>query len=119
MRRHLALSATCLVLCGSVAARQTKIVCGTSPEQRKEELHLHRQAQRARLGARVESTGASTPQPQAAASDVGNIAILEDADGIVVRRNPFNLDQQTLTFTPSARLAARYRFNVGPGSFDA
>lgn len=118
MHRYFALFTTCFLVCQSGAARQIKMVCGTSPEQRKEELHLHRQAERARLGAHLESCGASTSRPHSVAVDMGNVAILDDGDGVVARRNPFNLDQQTLTFTPSAALAARYHFRVGAGSYD-
>src|SRR5690348_18501586 len=39
-------------------------ICGTNPERRKEELHLHRQAELARRAARMQSAGAQGGTPQ-------------------------------------------------------
>ena len=48
----------------------------------------------------------------AANRDTGNIAIIEDSDGIVARQNEFNLDFKTLHFTPG------YRYSVVDGGYD-
>ena len=101
----------CLALVPVGQARQEPQSCATHPEIGKERLYLHRQARRARVAA-----AAARP---AAARDIGQIAILEDTDGVVGRLNPFNLDQRTVAFTPAAALAARYRFRTQEASYDA
>jgi len=65
---------------------------------------------------------AGRPKARAAAAvsgnrDIGNIAIIEDSDGVVEKLNQFNLDSQTLTFTPSAG-SARYRYAVSGLGYD-
>ncbi len=49
------------------------------------------------------------------ASDAGDIAIIEDADGVVGQRDDFNLDNKTLTFTPSS---GGYKVNNGGATYD-
>lgn len=95
----------------SLPARREPAVCGTSAETPAERLFLHRQQERARR----------TPRPLAPAPaphdrDIGQIAIVEDRDGIVARPNEFNLDGQTLRFTPSG---LGYRYSVEDGGYDA
>jgi uncharacterized protein (TIGR03437 family) len=51
--------------------------------------------------------------------DIGNIAIIEDADGVVERLNQFNLDSNTVTFTPAAAGAAHYRYAVAAEGYDS
>jgi hypothetical protein len=102
---------TALVLCVSaiVFARHAPTLCGTDPETPNERLAFHRRTV-ARRGAR--------PLTAAAASrnrDAGNIAILEDTDGIVARENEFNLEGKTLRFTPAA---SGYRYEVLDGGYD-
>ena len=118
MSRPLVISAGILLLVQAGIARQIVEICGTNPERRKEELYLHRQAELARRAARMLSAGAPSGAPRAAAHDVGSIVVLEDSDGVVSRRNPFNLDQQTLTFTAAIPAAAAYQFQVSAGSYD-
>ena len=81
-------------------------------------MHLHRQAELARRAARTQAVAAGAPS-RSAARDIGNIVVLDDSDGVVARRNPFNLDQQTLTFTPLAPAATSYKFQVSGASYDA
>src|SRR5512140_1240832 len=102
----------CLALFPVGQARQDPQSCATHPEIGKERLYLHRQARRTRVAA----AAAAAP---AVARDIGQIAILEDADGVVGRLNPFNLDQRTVGFTPAAALAARYRFRTQEAGYDA
>ena len=79
-----------------VAARHDTGVCGTTAATPAEVMFLHRQAERARAARR---------RPLAAAAaistnrDIGNVAILEDGDGVVEKLNQFNLAASTLTFT--------------------
>ncbi len=97
-------------------ARHAVSFCGTTAETGRETLFLHRQSARARQRSGV----ALTPRAAAASGnrDIGNIAILEDADGVVARQNEFNLDGKTLTLTPSGN-PVQYRYAVSDGGYDA
>src|SRR5882762_5743903 len=118
MRRFITVIACLLIVLQFATARQIKTICGTNPERWKVELFLHRQAERARRAAQLQSTGSPTSRPSTA-RDIGNIAVLEDGDGIVARRNPFDLDQKTLTFSPAAPLGASYKFQVAGDPYDS
>ncbi|MCU1275801.1 MAG: hypothetical protein JWO48_3232 [Bryobacterales bacterium] len=119
MHRRLVIVIGSLFFLTPAFSKQIKVICGTDRERRKEELHLHRQAELARRAARMQANGApSSPRP-AAASDIGNVVVLEDSDGVVAQRNPFNLDLQTLTFTPSAPVSARYKFQLAGDRYDS
>ncbi|MGH9631799.1 MAG: hypothetical protein ACRD7E_26130, partial [Bryobacteraceae bacterium] len=96
-------------------ARQDQQVCGYYPEKWREELQLHtlsrdygKTSPRRDSGTR----GAETARPYAVQADVGQIAVLEDADGVVARRNVFNLNEKTLRFLPIAPFTVRYRFEL-------
>src|SRR6185295_14808538 len=49
--------------------------------------------------------------------DIGEIALIEDTDGVVARRNDFNLDGKTILFSPLA--GGRYKFQTSGASYDA
>lgn len=119
MPRCLAVSLSALLLVQSGAAREIKVICGTSPERRKEELHLHRQAVLARRAAHLQANGIQGGTQRSTGRDIGNVAIIEDSDGVVAKRNPFNLDQQTLTFTPTTSQATAYKFRLAGDPYDA
>jgi len=118
MIRRFAPLLVCLTLISSGSARQIPSVCGTNRELRKQELFLHRQAVRARHRA-LQLADARTAAALAPAQDVGDIAILPDDGGVVARRNLFDLDQQTLTFSPAPPMVAGYQFLVTAQSYDA
>lgn len=105
-----------VVACGPglALARLDPVVCGTHPEKTKEELFLHRLAvqHRAASGLLQASRRAAAPR------DSGQIALIEDSDGVVGRRNPFDLNQKTLRFFPTKPGAASYRFELGDLSYD-
>ena len=86
-------------------ARRVPTLCGTSVETANERLFLHRQVLRKGLRPRLLASPAAN-------RDSGNIAIVEDTDGIVARQNEFNLDFQTLRFSPG------YRYSVVDGGYD-
>ncbi len=115
MRRIGTLSLLIACLGAPVVARHSTSVCGASREGSSETLFLHRQSVRARSRLRPL---AATPSFASANRDIGNIAIVEDTDGVVARQNQFNLDLKTLQFIPTAPNAARYRFAVADGGFD-
>lgn len=104
-----------LLVLSPAFSRQDVLMCGTYPDRWKEELHLHRHARNARTRSLA---AAASPLPTTN-RDIGNIAVLEDSDGIVSRRNEFNLDHRTLTFVPSAANATRYKFQIGPDTYDS
>ena len=109
MRRLFRLLPLGLLLLGTGYAREVQGACGAYRERFQEDLQLHRKVLRLRRDLLLRAQPAqSTPR-----SDAGDIAVIEDADGVVARRDDFNLDRQTLTFTPSDALATRYRVAVG------
>src|SRR6476661_721881 len=118
MPRCFAVSFSALLLVQSGFARQIKVICGTGPERRKEELHLHRQAVLARRAAQLQANGAQGGAQRSTGRDIGNVAIIEDSDGVVAKRNPFNLDAKTLTFTPNTSKATTYKFRLTGDPFD-
>ena len=95
-------------------ARQETTSCGTSATSAMESLFLHRQAERARAG---------RPRPRTAdapttSRDIGNIAVIEDTDGIVEKLNQFNLDHHTLAFTPMPGNTAHYKYLISDVSYE-
>jgi uncharacterized protein (TIGR03437 family) len=99
----------------TAAAHPTTTICGTSQETPLQTLFLHRQAQRARAS-RIRPLDVS---PLSGNRDIGNIAIIEDAGGVVERQNQFNLDNNSLTFTPTAANATQYQYSVAALGYDA
>src|SRR5579859_2365735 len=118
MSRCLAVSLGALLLVQSGVARQIKVICGTDPARRKEELHLHQQAVLARRAAQAQANGTQGGARRFTGQDIGNIAIIEDSDGVVAKRNPFNLDLKTLTFTPTTSNATAYQFGLTGDPYD-
>lgn len=93
--------------------------CGTHAGSSQEQLFLHQQSlkthgwkRRAHLAAAVQAAAASN-------RDYGNIAVIEDQDGVVTRPNAFDLDQKTITFTPTGAGATSYRVQTGAAAFDS
>jgi uncharacterized protein (TIGR03437 family) len=119
MRRVGPLSLIFACLVAPVSARHDVSVCGTTRETPNESLFLHRQALRARGARLLKPLAASAATPPSANRDIGNIAVIEDAGGVVERLNQFNLDNNTLTFTPTAPNAAQYRYSVAPQGYDS
>jgi uncharacterized protein (TIGR03437 family) len=119
MRRVGPLSVIFAGLVAPVWARHDVSVCGTTRETPNESLFLHRQALRARAARLLKPLAASATTPPSADRDIGNIAVIEDAGGVVERLNQFNLDNNTLTFTPTAPNAAPYRYSVAPQGYDS
>ena len=109
----------CLVIAmtaAPVVARHDTAGCGTTATTPAEVLFLHRQAERAR---------AARPRPLAATAtastnrDIGNVAIIENRDGVVETPIQFDLDSATLTFTPAAGGTPRYRYAYSGPGYDA
>ncbi|HWB82905.1 MAG TPA: hypothetical protein VG675_02110 [Bryobacteraceae bacterium] len=96
-------------------ARHELSLCGTSRETSKEVLFLHRQAVRRRA---LRSPRALAPAVPSLNRDMGDIAIIEDTDGVVERLNQFDLGNKTLTFTPAAN-ASQYTYSAATQGYDA
>jgi len=79
-------------------ARHDTGSCGTTPTTPAEVLFRHRQAERARA-TRLKPLAAAAPSTN---RDIGNVAVIENTDGVVDALNQFDLDNATLTFTPAA-----------------
>jgi uncharacterized protein (TIGR03437 family) len=103
--RRLAISL--LFLAVPLLARHDTALCGMTPEVANERLFLHRQAAR-----RLRSLAVPAPSTN---RDAGNIALIDDAGGVVARQNEFNLDLKTLRFTPGS---SGYRYAVLDGGYD-
>jgi len=118
MRRLTGALLVALAATAPVEARQLHGVCGTTREKLAEQLHLHRLSEKQRRQYLPSRTGAAAA-PRAAARDLGEIAVLDDSDGVVARLNEFNLDRKTLVFTAPAARTTRYRFSLLEESYDA
>src|ERR1035437_7826337 len=111
MRRLGLLSLALATIAAPVMARHDTAGCGPPGTTPAEVPFLHRQAERARA-ARVGPLGVAASTNR----DSGNVAIIENRDGVVETLNQFDLDNATLTFTPAAGGTPRYRYAVsGPG----
>src|SRR5688500_10439821 len=104
-----------LVSVSLLYARQEQRSCASHADKWREELQLHRQAQAGQLKAKAALGAKSAVR---LLPDQGNIAHLGDTDGVVARRNPYNLNGKTIRFLPSAG-ARSYRYEVGDPSYDA
>ncbi|MDX1981234.1 MAG: hypothetical protein SFV51_13265 [Bryobacteraceae bacterium] len=108
------LSAILFLVAWQGIAKQPPQICGTGREGWKEELFLHQRAAATRKALGLERR-ASAP----IGKDVGNIAVIYGGDGVVSRRNVFNLTGRGITFTASGTNAASYRFTTGASNYDA
>lgn len=79
--------------------------CATTRETSVETMFRHRQMLRMRT--------AQARRTPVVHRDIGDIAVIDDAGGVVERQNQFNLDAHTLTFTPATVNASQYRYSVG------
>ena len=100
-----------------VVARHETAGCGTTNTTPAEVMFLHRQAVRARAARPrlLEATAAAASTSR----DIGDVAIIDDRDGVVETLNQFNLDASTLTFTPVAGGTPRYGYAYSGLGYDA
>ncbi len=118
-RRSAALSCSVLICAAALTARQPQSPgCGTHAGITREELFLHNQALRWRGITRALERKSLPAAAASTSRDYGDIAVIEDSDGVIARRNPFDLNQTTITFTPLTPAAARYAVSRGAASFD-
>ena len=90
------------LVCGlvepSLFARHDPPACGTHADRIKEELFLHRRSA-VRHGRGIGWRKTSLAQKARRARNIGNIALIDDSDGVIDRRNPFDLNQKTLSLS--------------------
>ena len=107
-----------IVLCSAVlTAREDPVICGTHSAKTFEELARHKRNQ-AEVQFRLKTAGARSSRA-AVEPDRGDIAVLSDTEGVVARRNSFNLNGRLLRFVPESTAVDRYRLEVGEGNYDA
>ncbi len=113
MSRYPAVLLAAFLVPSVLLGRLEPTVCGTHADKTQEELFLHKQAARRRPSGRTQTPAVLPPR------DAGNIALIDDSNGVIGRSNPFDLNGKTLRFTPSKPQAAGYRFELGDASYDA
>src|ERR1022692_3921340 len=113
MRRLGFLSLALATIAAPVMARHDTAGCGTTGTTPAEVLFLHRHAERARA-ARVAPLAATASTNR----DIGNVAIIENTDGVVETLNQFDLDNATLTFTPADGGTPRYSYTYSGLGYD-
>jgi len=94
----------------SFAAKPPQDQCGSYAARAHQEVFLHRQ--HAATRARLKLSAATTQTNQ----DVGQIAVIDDADGVIDRLNPFTIDNKTISFTPAS---GGYTLQTSGDSFDS
>ncbi|HFB97959.1 MAG TPA: hypothetical protein ENJ62_02355, partial [Bryobacterales bacterium] len=109
------------VVAAPVPAREIPILCGSHRDRLQEEVFLHRRAAERRTGrgGGIGLLAAEVSHRKPATRVAGEIVLMEDADGVVSRRNDFDLDGLTVSFVPAAPDASRYRFTTAEGGYDA
>ncbi len=113
MRRLLSAGLSIIVSIAPAFPHRGQGECGTTRETAAQAMFVHRQMTRSRAARPLVATAASANQ------DSGDIAIIQDANGVVDRLNQFNLNGNTLLFTPVSPSAAQYRYSVAPQGYDA
>jgi hypothetical protein len=106
-------------LCVMMAKPMPQGLCGSdSYTRRSEERYFYQQAQLKRFAATgsILSLAADPVRADAGVTDVGDIAVVDDSDGVRVRRNPFNLQLKKLAFIPTG--SGKYRVESSNGDFD-
>ncbi len=119
MRSSLAVVLGVLLVTPPLGAREGVAVCGWHPDRLQEEVHLHVKARARRARERGGIRLHAAESGRAATQDQGEIVLMEDSDGVVSRRNEFDLDGQMLSFIPSGAGAVGYRYVLDAGGYDA
>lgn len=99
-------------------ARTVAVACGTERGNAGQAVALHRIAARA-LAREKARLGLKAAEPRGSATDAGEIAVMDDAGGVIARANSFAMSNQTLTFTPADAAAASYRYALSELSYDS
>src|SRR5262249_6699944 len=100
-----------LAFAGALVAKEPLDWCGTFFGRTQQEAFLHRRQvlERARAPKALAAVAGTISR------DVGQIAVIDSGGGVIARRNLFNLDRQTLRFSPEA---GGYRVEPSGDTFD-
>jgi uncharacterized protein (TIGR03437 family) len=107
------LALVCSLFSASAWSKPPASTCGTHGEISREQIFLH-----ARHAAARSKLALPKSSSAAASRDIGEIVVMDDSDGVIGRRNPFNLDRRTLIFRPVNAQASRYRYELAADTFD-
>ncbi|MEO8028565.1 MAG: hypothetical protein ABI823_18935, partial [Bryobacteraceae bacterium] len=105
----------------AVFGRQPEQVCGTGASASREERFLHERHRelRRRIRSAMSPAAAAAAPDRTTVTDAGDIVLMDDQGGTVGKRNPFGLDNRTVTFRPVDAAASKYTFAVSADSYDA
>lgn len=101
-----------LLLVPPALAKTIPITCGTQRGNWLEQQSRHRASVRNR------KTLAATRRAAAYQQDSGNIAVMDDSDGVLATPNPFDLNGKTLEFTPLIGTSSPYAYSVRDAEYD-
>lgn len=94
-------------------------LCGTHGERAAEEAYLHKRSESRRGISPAVRLKALAARAASGNIDVGDIAVIDDSDGVVAQPNAFDLRGKTVAFLPSNGAATRYRVAISAESYDA
>ncbi|WP_321469856.1 hypothetical protein [uncultured Paludibaculum sp.] len=100
-----------LLLALPMGAVTIPVTCGTQRGNWLEKQNLHRTSTR-RLKTQAARQATTFQQ------DYGNIAVMDDSDGVVASPNPFDLQGKTLEFLPLIGTSSPYGFTVRAAEYD-
>lgn len=102
-----------LLLSGTAGARTIPVTCATERGNWLEKQNIHRSNNSRRLKTQGTRKAAAFQQ------DYGDIAVMDDSDGVVTTRNLFNLQGKTLEFVPLIGTSSPYAFTIRAAEYDA
>jgi hypothetical protein len=100
-----------------VLALAVPLAAGTSGSSHRKDFAVELARHRARQAKRPQTDAARATGVAAVLPDQGNIAVVDDTDG-VVQGAGFDLDQKTLEFRPQGANATAYTYTAGALRFD-
>ena len=123
---YLLVVAACLAVClapGPLSAKPERRPADVASPLSIQLIHQQNIAARASRGLPAPRTVslevAPDPVGELFVDDIGDIAIVDDGDGVFLPPLPFDLNGKTLSFVPADAAASAYQFEVRDGGFDA
>ncbi len=114
VRRVCSILSAWLVLIPGMQARTVASNCGTERGRGVTDVAVSRAA--ARMRARM--TAAARHPNAVLSADVGDLAVLDDAGGIIARSKQFALSNRALTFTPADAEVPAYQYSLSQAALD-